>query len=115
MQNILRDKQSLAQDEIATAYEYEIINGYNESTFGVNDYITREQMAVMIVNAFELQQGNGKTFAEQEYISTWAEDATRKASSNGIITSYKDGTFKPKNHAIRAEAVTVIMRALEIE
>lgn len=106
-------KDHWAKDIIATAHNKGIIQGYNDTTFGVNDLITREQMAMIIVNAFEFQQGQGKSFNDSELISPWAKDAIQKASSNGIITGYQDGTFKPKNHATRAEAVTVIVKALE--
>lgn len=93
-----------------------IINksGYNDTTFGADDPITREQMAAIIVNAFKLQQSQeGKMFGDQDEISPWAQEAIQIAASNGIIAGYEDGTFKPKNHATRAEAVTVLVRILE--
>lgn len=104
-----------AKDVIATANEHKIINGYRENNFGEGDPITREQMAAIIVNAFELNNGTGTTFKDQLEVSAWAKDAIEKASSNSFITGYEDGTFRPKNNATRAEAVTVIVRALEKE
>lgn len=105
---------SWAKDYISTATAYGIINGYSDTVFGPDDLITREQMAVIIVQAAKLTKATGsKTFADNAEISSWAMDAIVTASENNIIAGYSDNTFKPKNNASRAEAVTVIVRALK--
>lgn len=78
------------REAIATAYAHGIVSGYNETTFGPNDYITQEQMAMMIVKV-----------------------AVTKAVEDNVITGYPDNTFKPKASATRAEAVTVVLRVLK--
>ena len=45
-------------------------------------------------------------------IAVWAKDAVAAASENNIISGYPDNTFRPQANATRAEAVTVIFRAL---
>ncbi|HWL24323.1 MAG TPA: InlB B-repeat-containing protein [Ureibacillus sp.] len=106
-------KNHWAKSEIATAYEHGMITGYNQSEFGADDPITREQMTTIIANTFELQQGQSKTFSDQSKISSWALEAIQKAASSNIIKGYEDGSFQPKKYAIRAEAVTVIIKALK--
>ncbi len=102
-----------AENSIRTATAHGIVSGYNASNFGPNDIITREQMAVMIIIAANLTNDEeGKTFADGPQISEWAKKAVGIASSKGIITGYPDNTFKPKANATRAEAVTVIVKAL---
>jgi hypothetical protein len=102
-----------AKDNIATAQAHGIVSGYSDTTFGPNDNITREQMAVMIVKAAKLSESAaGKTFADSSQISTWAQQAVATASENQIINGYPDNTFKPKASATRAEAATVIVKAL---
>jgi hypothetical protein len=102
-----------AKDNIATAQAHGIVSGYSDTTFGPNDNITREQMAVMIVKAAKLSESaTGKTFADSSQISTWAQKAVATASENQIINGYPDNTFKPKASATRAEAATVIVKAL---
>ncbi|NMA62582.1 MAG: S-layer homology domain-containing protein, partial [Syntrophomonadaceae bacterium] len=102
-----------AKDNIATAQAHGIVSGYSDTTFGPNDNITREQMAVMIVKAAKLSESAaGKTFADSSQISTWAQKAVATASENQIINGYPDNTFKPKASATRAEAATVIVKAL---
>lgn len=102
-----------AKDYIATANAHNIVSGYSDTNFGPDDVITREQMAVMIVNAAKLNNTTtDKTFADESQISEWAKDAVAKASGAGIITGYPDNTFRPKANATRAEAVTVIVRGM---
>jgi hypothetical protein len=104
-----------AREAIATAAANGIVNGYSDTTFGPNDNITREQMAVMIAKAAKLTDATeGKSFADGAQISDWAKEAVVKASGNGIISGYPDNTFKPQATATRAEAVTVIVKALSL-
>ena len=44
-------KGSRIAAEIYQASSANIVNGYNENTFGINDLVTREQMAQIIDNA----------------------------------------------------------------
>lgn len=102
-----------ARDYIATANAYGIINGYSERIFAPNDRITREQMAVMAVKAAGLKKtGAGKIFADASDISYWAKEAVDVASQYTLISGYSDNTYRPAGSATRAEAVTVIIKAL---
>src|SRR5690606_26604885 len=59
-----------AKDFISTAAASGIVLGYDASTFGANDRITREQMAVMIANAVKLDAStNGLNFVDSNSIS----------------------------------------------
>ena len=81
-----------AKDYIATATAYGIANGYNDSTFGPDDPITREQMAVMICNIAKLSGESGDSqFSDKTAISSWAKAAVNAAKKNGIIEGYPDG------------------------
>lgn len=103
-----------AKDSIATAQAYGIISGYSDTKFGPNDNITREQMAVMITKAANLAaKDNAKTFTDSAKVSAWAKDAVIAASSNGIISGYPDGSFKPKANATRAEAASMIVKIMK--
>ncbi|MCC5909122.1 MAG: leucine-rich repeat protein [Clostridiaceae bacterium] len=100
-----------AKDYIATAYEQGILKGYDENAFGANDYITREQMAVMVIKAIKLEGSvEENTFIDEKDISDWAKSAVDTAIENNIITGYPDNTFRPQSYATRAEAVMVITK-----
>ena len=102
-----------AKEQIAIASALGIVNGYDASTFGPDDSITREQMAVMVVKAAQLEPVEGDTtFVDNNQISAWAAGAVAAAFNNKIINGYEDNTFRPQRGSSRAEAVTVILNAL---
>lgn len=105
--------QHWAQDCISTATAHGITSGCDETNFGPDDTITREQMAVMIIRAACLSGGEGKTFADSARISDWAAGAVAAASGKNIIGGFPDNTFRPWANATRAEAVSVIVKALK--
>ncbi|HCF50277.1 MAG TPA: hypothetical protein DER60_08350, partial [Syntrophomonas sp.] len=103
-----------AKKEIAIANALGIVTGYDANTFGPDDSITREQMAVMVVKAAKLTPETGSTtFADNSQISAWAVDAVATAFNNQLINGYEDNTYRPGKGASRAEAVTVILNALK--
>lgn len=102
-----------AKDYIMQATANGVVSGYDVNTFGPDNLITREQMAIMIAKAAKLTNaGEGNAFADGTQIADWAKEAVAKANGNGIISGYPDNTFRPKATATRAEAVTVIVNAL---
>jgi hypothetical protein len=103
-----------AKDYIATANAHGIVDGYSDSLFGPDDLITREQMAVMAVKAAKLPLVSGEApFSDQAEISSWAAHEVFTARKDGIINGYPDGSFKPKGNATRAEAISIIAKALK--
>lgn len=102
-----------AKENISIAAAHGIVNGYSETAFGPNDLITREEMAVMISKAAGLTTAEGKAFADDLQIAHWAKIAVASASGSNIMSGYPDNTFKPKANATRAEAVTVIYKAIK--
>lgn len=98
-----------AKDYIRIANAHGIVSGYSGDKFGPDDYITREQMAVMIYNASRIKDTTNKVyFKDNDQISPWAINAVNVIREDEIIRGYKDNTFRPKNNATRAEAVSIL-------
>lgn len=104
------------EDAVLWAYENNIITGYLNGYFGASDYITREQMAVMLyryVNAFIPVSGQadlGK-YADGSYVSPFAVDAVSWAVSEGIISGKDNGTrIAPQENTARAECAVITQR-----
>jgi hypothetical protein len=96
-------------DNISTAVYHNIIKGYSNQSFGPTDFITREQMAVMIARALELnEEYEDKTFTDIDEAAPWSKSAILSAVSKGLLDGYPDGTFRPKNNLTRAEAIKVV-------
>ena len=102
-----------AKDYIAIAAANGIVLGYNDTEFGPDDLITREQMAIMIVKAAGLKDVEGElAFSDKDDVSSWAYNWVVSATQNKIMSGYTDNTFKPLINATRAEAATVIYNVL---
>ena len=102
-----------AKEAIKTANYHGLVGGYSDTLFGPDDPITREQIAVMVVNAIKTEQSDeNKPFTDSAQISAWAKESVTKATTAGLITGYPDGSFRPKDNATRAEAVVVLDRSM---
>lgn len=104
--------------DIAAANEAGIVNGGGESLFNPNASITREEMAVMLIHAYDYGKGVVSsneavhTFADRDRISPWAQAAVSAAQSLGFINGRGDHQFAPKELATRAETAQVIAKLL---
>ncbi|MFD0680569.1 MULTISPECIES: S-layer homology domain-containing protein [unclassified Paenibacillus] len=105
-----------AKSEIGTAAALGVVAGYSDSTFGPDDLITREQMAAIVIRAAQIDSADKNiSFSDSSNVSDWARTALAAATAKGLVKGYEDGTVKPKANSTRAEAVTVILRALQLK
>ncbi|MDD4045779.1 MAG: S-layer homology domain-containing protein, partial [Tissierellia bacterium] len=101
--------------EIQKAYKEGDIIGISETEFAPEDYITREQAAIIMSRLLELE-GNVKgadSFYDSSQISGWAIGYVGAVTENNLIKGYKDNTFRPQNNINRAEAVVLLDRVLK--
>lgn len=111
---VFKDTQNhWAKEMISIAYDKGIIKGTDLDVFSPNEAITREQIAVILNNILKLQKTKTADFKDKESISQWSQDAIDALSENKILNGYDDGSFKAKGQATRAEAITILLRALE--
>ncbi|WP_338449568.1 S-layer homology domain-containing protein [Niallia oryzisoli] len=107
-------------DEIYSASSAGIVKGYDNSNFGINDKITRDQMAQMIDNALEYLDVKRTEapldFSDESKIGQTFKRAVARTVYDEIVRGYKteSGTyeFKPKKTATRAEAAAFISRMI---
>ncbi len=105
-----------AAGAVAIAVRHGIVQGYGNDIFGPDDFITREQMVMMLVKAAGGTPKDGITsFADDSRISDWARGAMALAAESGIINGYPDNTVHPQGDASRAEGVTMIVNALKTD
>lgn len=107
---------SYYEDAIKWGVTNHIISGYNESTFGTNDVISREQVAVILMN-FAISQGvdvssniDMSKFEDFNQSSDYAKKALIWAHSMGIINGTSKNTLDPKSGATRAQIAIMIQR-----
>lgn len=105
-------------DAVIWAEENKIVSGYGEGKFGPNDPITREQMAVILMNYGKFKKydvtakGDLVKFADGSKISTWAKDAFSWANAKGLIQGSGDNVM-PKGQAQRSQVAAILERFIE--
>ncbi len=105
---------------IEWAVKNKIVSGYGNGKFGPNDSITREQMAVMMVNYAKATDYKlpvsivAVTFADNTKISAYVKDAVKEIQQAGVINGKDNNRFDPQGNATRAEAATILRRFVEL-
>ncbi|MGI6642536.1 MAG: S-layer homology domain-containing protein [Bacillota bacterium] len=106
-------------DAVAWAAENDIVQGYDSSTFGPSDPITREQMAAILYRyasfkGYDLTASNElDAFADAGNVSAWARTAVKWAVAEDLITGVSTTGLCPVGHATRAQVATILMRFID--
>lgn len=100
---------------IKTAYSLGIINGMDSNSFGIGEFITRQDMAAIILRtaqklgkSFGDYAGNTEYFTDDADISGYAKDAVYALRNGKIIAGMDGNRFEPKSNATRAQAAVII-------
>ena len=114
-----KDKDEIpnwAAGYIQTAVDNGIITGYEDNTFKPSKNLTREEMVVLIIKAFDIAVEEGlqpPKFKDTDEIGSWALNFVAKSVDLNIVSGYLDNTFKPKRNVTRAETFTVLYNILK--
>lgn len=97
-------------DAVSWASGKGIVGGYGNGTFGPNNDITREQLAVMLWRyaGKPVRPNLLLNFTDAYKVSDYAQDAMRWAVDKGIISGKGNGILDPTGKATRAEAAKML-------
>lgn len=123
-ENIFPDVQDgkYYSQAVIWANQQKIAVGYPDGTFGINENITREQIARML---YEYARNQGydvigraslDNFADKDSVSSWAADNVKWAVSAGILNGKVKGDtlyLDPGGEATRAECATMLTMFLK--
>lgn len=100
-------------DGVAWAAESGIVTGYGDGRFGLNDPVTRQQIAAILwrYDGSETVE-EAASFTDASSISSYAVQAVNWAAANGIIAGRSDGSFDPAGYATRAQVAVILYRYL---
>lgn len=92
-----------------------IIAGYEDRTIRLNAYVTREQIAVMLSNYFDVQKKAGRTgYVDEKEIGAWALSSVKGMTDSKHMIGVGNRKFCPKQHVTRAQVCQIIMSFAEI-
>ena len=97
----------------------EIVSGYEDTTYKPENSINRAEFTKIIMGAvFDIDEIEG-CISETEFQDVadeeWYAQYVCKASNEGIIQGYEDGTFKPGDNINFVEAAKIIVKAFDYE
>ena len=104
---------------IAAATEKGIVNGYGDGRFGVSDFITRQDAAVMIdkilniTNNKPYENDKSASFADENDISDYAVSSVERLVNEGILNG-SDGFIIPHGCCTRAQAAVIFYRLINL-
>ncbi len=96
------------------AYENSLTSGMSEDSFGVGQYITREQLAAFLTRYAQYIKKNTtgradlSVFKDQAKISDWAKESVSFMVYKGFISGMDETTLDPKGTATRAQMAVII-------
>lgn len=107
---------------VAWASDNGIVTGYGNNSFGPNNTVTREQMALMVFryaknkgyDVSNVNQNTFKSFSDCSNTMAVAQEAMAWAINNKIIKG-SDGKLNPKGEATRAEVAQIIMNFTNLQ
>lgn len=105
-----------AEKEISALVNEGVIAGYANGTFGPYDELTRQQAAILIARAKNLNLDNLKDpgFTDMQPTMTYYKEVAAVANA-GIIRGKENGTkFDPNGKLTRAEMAAILQRGFQL-
>ncbi len=103
-------------DAVNWAYANKIVSGYDNTTFGPEDNVTREQLASIIYNyakqnGYDLSnKASLSVFEDINLINDYAVSALEWATANKIVTGTTESTVEPQGLALRCQTAAILHR-----
>lgn len=110
------DAKEWVYQEVATAIAAGYVQGYDDQTIRWRNAVTRGQAAVMLESLLKLGGADERVlskFVDFATIAQWNRGSLAAVQAAGLLGGYPDGTIRPSAALTRAQAVTLLQRALE--
>lgn len=98
------------------AKSYGVVYGYADGTFRPDDYITREELAIILFSYAEYSPEVtpilwpfAVEYGDEFAISPWALNAVTWCTNKGVFTGKGANLFMPSEYSTRAEVATCIL------
>ncbi|MBE3650903.1 S-layer homology domain-containing protein [Paenibacillus polymyxa] len=89
------------------------MKGFEDGSFRPTQVLSREEAAVTVNQLLQIPSSDtNKTFKDSTSLHNWSRKAVNAVVAAGIIEGYQNGTFQPQKSLTRAEAVTILDRAV---
>ncbi len=107
-------KDAWYYDEVMAAAGYNYFDGYQDGTFKPDEYVTRGELARILLNFFHINAEQesilSKHFSDIEH--HYFEKDIEIIAKNKLVNGYPDNTYRPDELLNRSEAVKMFNRIL---
>ncbi len=101
---------------VETGYSLGFVKGVGEDKFAPNQIITRQEMAVMINNIYNVKPAKSKAyFTDSETIYNYAKEAVDNVFEESIMIGIGSNKFAGTSDVTREMAVIVLVKILEMD
>lgn len=91
------------------------MKGYSNGTFRPDQAMTRAEMAAVLSRVHAGQKETVQTIKYTDMSDFgWAANEIQQATTAGLMTGYKDGTFRPNKLITRAEMAAIVARWMDL-
>jgi len=104
-------------EKVLLAYELGIVQGKGDGRFAPKDFVTREEISVMLYRTLQSAKPNYDyldiyqyIFSDYDSISTWAREAVGYLYGIEVINGIGGNRFNPKGNTSREEAIVLVKR-----
>ncbi len=101
-----------AQSNIERLVSLGAVSGYTDGSFKPGKIISRAEFAAILVKAFKLTAGSGKSFTDTA--GHWAKNDITTAVACGIVNGYDEDTFGPNDPITREQMAAMIVNAAKL-
>jgi N-acetylmuramoyl-L-alanine amidase len=105
-------KKHFAREYIQYAVNDGIVKGFPDNTYKPDEGLTRGDMAMILMDAFDFSTSNAKSFTDVKS-SDYYYKAIQAIFSAGVTNGYPDGTYQPKKLINRHEFSIMLTRILD--
>jgi len=90
-----------------------IVEGYKDNTFRPNNTINRAEFMKIVISSINKTPSGTNCFKDVN--DQWYAPYVCEGKTKGIVSGYKDGTFKPDQEISFSEASKIVVNALDVK
>lgn len=112
--------KDVSNTDVFIAFDLGLVKGTSATTFSPDEKITREQMAVMLLNLMKKTGMDSKlsanatvAFADAKDVASWAADAVATLGASEVMQGSQSASgllFQPKQSTSREQAIVLVNR-----
>lgn len=102
-------------EAVSVLYLDGLINGYSDGTFQPDAFINRAELLTILTNATDADLSGNYGNCFNDVAQEWFAPFVCYAKVHGWVSGYEDGSFKPSQAIIKAEALKIVLTAFAFE